>query len=95
MQSQLGTKTLLLAVAAIAITLAAWVMLAHRLEPMQWNLFHEWIFVAAMMPYWWPLVFLAYVIGRRRLTVPAVVLLAIGEFVAVAIYLGLPSLLKD
>jgi hypothetical protein len=84
MKFQFGTKTMLLATATIAITCAG--VLAYRpiWSPYFINL-DLWTIFAWAAPLNVPLIFLGFVLGRKKLSAQMVVAFAIAEAAAIGI----------
>jgi hypothetical protein len=89
MKFQFGTSTLLLATAVIAITcggVGTWVLLLRQrslASTLPWDLI---IAVNRVyLPLWVPVLFVAYAIGRKALTVPMVITFAVAETISLGI----------
>jgi hypothetical protein len=93
MKLQFTTRTLLLATAAVAISLGGalgWIQ-ALKLRDFAFQA-DLWIVVrntAFGLPLWLPVVFLGYSVGHRRLTVAMVVVFAIAELMSIGVTYGL------
>jgi hypothetical protein len=79
---QFGISTLLLVAAFIAICIAGLIAGWGELLPAH----HKYLpqIVAMFSPFWAPIVFLAYALGRRTMTAKTVLTFAVVETVAVA-----------
>jgi hypothetical protein len=81
MKPQFQTKTILLFTAVVAILCGGVLADAHLTwKELDWQ--RTAVFALVASPTWLPLAFLAFAIGRRRLSVEMVLLLAIGEAAA-------------
>jgi hypothetical protein len=82
MRFQFGIKSILLATCIIAIAcggVASWI----GLTPAKISWGSALILASYYAPMWLPVVFVAYAIGRRSLTVPIVIALAVTEAVSI------------
>jgi hypothetical protein len=87
MNTQFTTKTILLSVAVIAISLIGLMALsggiyghANPLEPL--------VTIGFLMPLWWPASFIGYAIGRKQLTGTMVIVFVLVELASVGIQFG-------
>jgi hypothetical protein len=92
MKLQFTTRTLLLVTAAVAIALGGalgW-MQALKLRDSTYQVDLRIVArnTAFGLPLWLPFVFLGYSIGRRRITVPMVIIFAIAELISIGVSYG-------
>lgn len=89
MKFQFGTQTILLAIAVIAIACGGagkWIMLLRQrslASTLPWDLILAINLV--YLPLWVPVLFVAYAIGRKALTVPMVIIFAVAEAISLGI----------
>jgi hypothetical protein len=83
---QFSTRSLLLATAFVAIacgSFGGWWQIDGAKDP---GSVHIYVYVLGfMMPVWLPLVFIGYAIGRKRLSVPLVLIFAVAQALAVGL----------
>ena len=85
MAFQFSTRTMLLLTTCIAVVLASLICWSRNIQPSIWSTHGVTIDVAqgflALSPVWGPLVWAAYAIGRKQLTVSLVVAFTVFEAV--------------
>jgi hypothetical protein len=88
MKFQFGTSTLLLATAFSAISVSGLAAVHKWLQPSRLDIgVGELSTLAAGAPLWTPIAFVAYALGKNRLTVKSVVVFAVAEAAAIGWFL--------
>ncbi len=91
-QFQFGTKSILLATAVVAITCGGVIATGRiwrpgGLSPIPYD--RILLMFLANAPIWTPVVFVAFALGRKKLTVPMTIAFALMEAAAIGILYGI------
>lgn len=80
---QFSMRSLMLAIAFVAVTTAGAMTIYNDITQSDWQVIGLVTVVCA--PLWVPVLFVAYALGRRALTVPSVIAFGLAQAVAVGV----------